>query len=712
MQRNHQNTSPTPRHQQRSHARHQQHSYQPSFTSSSGGEAHSRGPPNRSVHIPPRRSSNRFEVLALATPPPEVEEVQEFHVPAQYRRSRTSRGTKEAKRRRDGRRSQRKMAAQRLDEQLSRQIDFALSKVNGFPTPPSSAPSPTIVSSTGSMTTSWSSYLPQLPPSPPQLPPLDFNSFGINVNSFLEARAARGLPRPPTPLTLELPSWCPPLPCLTRKGVWSEGLPVFYDLSSLPEPKEAPKPQRDPRLCQELQLWSGKLDTKPRQSRFFPRTPAPAKPTVTSTSSACTLHATEQGLPAATPSPPTTCAEVVKKGVDTKPVKHAGARDETSELHPATPSLGPSPANLWNVLADVTSTRREPSTDPYLASFLPNADDSYQAAWVAHLNTINQSPEPVELDGREIPYVHANSLTGHSNEVHLSPYADEHPALSDSGVCFTPLASPPLGLNELVMDYDIGLPYSTPPYHAASEEEPSQSPQHPSSPQHSLILADILPINCIQGLDYDDDGGEQTLQASDAHFHSEKSLLSLGTAPEKPTPAPNLTSTSDNEIDIDIATFLKMGHASHCWCTACSAPTTPEQREPLFTTGSDCEEVEADTPELVAFDRLTGVDDDWMLYSPPTGCSADDHELDTTGSSGGGQVGGAGGTPVEGAEGVVVVAEAKEVVRTAPVWEDYFPCRSRGACEVQRAQVLGCEEAVYLGGVEEEDEEWVWEDEH
>ncbi|KAK0842955.1 hypothetical protein LTS02_016291 [Friedmanniomyces endolithicus] len=528
MQRNHQSTSSTPRHQQR----------------------------------------NRFEVLALATPPPETEEVQEFHVPARYRRSRNSRGTKEAKRRRDGMRSQRKMAAQRLDEQLSRQIDFALSKVNGFPTPPSSAPSPTIVSSTGSMTTSWSSYLPPLPPSPPQLPPLDFNSFGINVNSFLEARAARGLPRPPTPLTLELPSWCPPLPCLTRKGVWSEGLPVFYDLSSLPEPKEAPKPQRDPRLCQELQLWSGKLDTtKPRQSRFFPRTPAPAKPTVKLTSSACKLHVTEESTPAAAPIQTTTYADVIKKGVDAKLTKHVGDPDETADVLTATPSVGPSPANLWNVLVDVASKRRESSTDPYLASFLPNADDSYQAAWVAHINTINQSPEPDELDGKEIPYVHANSLTGHSNEVLLSPYAGEHPALSDSGVCFTPLASPPLGLNELMMDYDIGLPYATPPYHVASGEEPSQSPQHTSSPQHSLILADILPIDCIQELDSDNDGGEQTLQASDAHFHSEQSLFALGTAPKNPFPAPTSASDNDLDTDIDIATFLKMGHASHCRCT-------------------------------------------------------------------------------------------------------------------------------------------------
>ncbi|TKA37944.1 hypothetical protein B0A54_10546 [Friedmanniomyces endolithicus] len=661
--------------------------------------------------------NNRFEVLALATPPPETKEVQELHVPARYRRSRNSRGTKEAKRRRDGRRSQRKITAQMLDVQLSRQIDFALSKVNGFPRPPSRAPSPTIVSSAGSMTTSWSSYLPPLPPSPPQLPPLDLNSFGINVNSFLEARAARGPTRPPTPLTLELPSWCPPLPCLTRNGVWSEGLPMFYDLSSLPEPKEAPKPQRDPRLCQELQLWSGKLDIKPKQSRFFPMAPAPAKPTIKPTPSACTLRVIEKGLPAAASDQPATYADVVKKGIDAKLAKHVGDPDETADVLTATPSVGPSPANLWNVLVDVASKRRKPSTDPYLASFLPNAEDSYQAAWVAHLNTINQSPEPVELEGREVPYVHANSLTGHSNEVHLSPYADEHPALSDSGVCFTPLASPPLGLNELMMDYDIGLPYATPPSRAPSEEEPSRLSQHPSSsPEHSLILADILPINCIHDENLSsssssadtEDGGEQTLQASDAHFRSEQSLFTLGTAPKHPAPAPTPHDTSVS--DIDIATFLKMGHASRCRCTACSDPV-PEQRGHLSRTGSYCEE--AETPELVPFDKLTEMDDDWMLYSPPTGCcDGDEQQLAGTVAPVGGQVGTGtdAGSQAGESEFVAVVVGEKAVVRTAPVWEDYFPSRSRVACEGERAQVLGDEKAVYLGGSGEE-EEWVWESE-
>ncbi|KAK0262635.1 hypothetical protein LTS09_003349 [Friedmanniomyces endolithicus] len=492
---------------------------------------------------------------------------------------------------------------------------------------------------------------------------------------------------------------------------------MFYDLSSLPEPKEAPKPQRDPRLCQELQLWSGKLDIKPKQSRFFPMAPAPAKPTIKPTPSACTLRVIEKGLPAAASDQPATYADVVKKGIDAKLAKHVGDPDETADVLTATPSVGPSPANLWNVLVDVASKRRKPSTDPYLASFLPNAEDSYQAAWVAHLNTINQSPEPVELEGREVPYVHANSLTGHSNEVHLSPYADEHPALSDSGVCFTPLASPPLGLNELMMDYDIGLPYATPPSRAPSEEEPSRLSQHPSSsPEHSLILADILPINCIHDENLSsssssadtEDGGEQTLQASDAHFRSEQSLFTLGTAPKHPAPAPTPHDTSVS--DIDIATFLKMGHASRCRCTACSDPV-PEQRGHLSRTGSYCEE--AETPELVPFDKLTEMDDDWMLYSPPTGCcDGDEQQLAGTVAPVGGQVGTGtdAGSQAGESEFVAVVVGEKAVVRTAPVWEDYFPSRSRVACEGERAQVLGDEKAVYLGGSGEE-EEWVWESE-
>jgi len=105
--------------------------------------------------------------------------------------------------------------------------------------------------------------------------------------------------------------------------------------------------------------------------------------------------------------------------------------------------------------------------------------------------------------------------------------------------------------------------------------------------------------------------------------------------------------------------------------------------------------------------RLTGVDDDWILYSPSTG--REDEESATVSSAGGSQRGSGGGQVAESE--IVVVVEAKEVVRTAPVWEDYFPCRSRVACEVQREQKRGGEEMVYLGGAEE-DEEWVWEDEH
>ncbi|TKA75802.1 hypothetical protein B0A55_06394 [Friedmanniomyces simplex] len=679
MQRDQQNASPTPILLRRSHARHQEHSYQPSFAFGSNGPTHFGESPDLSVHLPQRHSSNRFEVLALPSPP-ETDDVKEFHVPSRYRRSRNSRGTKEAKRRRDTRRSRRKMAAQMLDEQLSRDIDFALSRVNGFPTPPSSVPSPIPALSTDRATPVWSTYLPPLPPSPPQLPALDFNSFGINVNSFLEARAARATPSPPTPLVPELPSWCPPLPCLTRKGIWSEGLPIFYDLSSLPEPKEGPMAQRDPKLCQELQLWRGNLDVKPKQSRFFPVTQAPKKPRVKLASNACKLHFTEKGLPDKALDPPSTYADAVKKGIDMSSVKRGEDREITADIRSATPTLGPPAANLWNILAAVDSSRREASADPYLASFLPSSDESYQAAWEAHINLVHQPHGPAELDGREIPYVHANSLTGHSNEVLLSLYANEHPALSDSGVCFTPLASPPLGMNELMMDYGIGLPYAEAPKYAANYD--SAELQQPISTQHSLVLADILPINCVHGAN---DDGEQALEASDAHFQSEQSLFTLGTAPE-PTSAD----------DIDIATFLKMGHARNCWCNACS--DAPERE--LSSTSEDY--METDTPELVPFDKLTEMDDEWMLYLPTGGGEQSGSSDDQSASDG------QSGCCAPQTEGKIV-EEEKPAARAAPEWNDIFPCKPHVTCEAEMG-VQRIEEVIGLGDSEVFD--WILESEY
>ncbi|KAK3637363.1 hypothetical protein LTR56_013713 [Elasticomyces elasticus] len=680
MQRNQQIASPTPLHLRRNQTRRQEEYSQQSSSYGGNGPIRFRETPDLSVHIPRSQSSNRFGVLALPTPPPETEEIKELHIPSRYRRSRNSRGTKEAKRRRDARRSRRKMAAQMLDEQLSRDIDFVLSKVNGFPTPPSSRPSPVSTLSRIPRTHVWPTNLPPLPPSPPQLPLVDFNSFGINVNSFLEDRAARASRAssfspapctplaPPTALIPDIPSWCPPLPCLTRRGVWSEGLPIFYDLSSMPEPLKPTMHLREPKPCQELQLWRGNLTIKPKQSRFFPRTPVVEKPRVKLTPTACKLHVTEKSLPTQPLIVSSTYADAVKKGTDADVAKHGADVTVIADVETSTPEFQPSAANLWNILAETTGqTSQYPY--PYLASFQPKTEDSCMAAWQAHIETAEQDQTPAELDSREIPYVHANSLTGHSNELRLSPYAIEHPEMSDSAVCFTPLASPPLGLNDMMMDYDIGLPYAI--AYAASYND--EEPQRPASVQRSLILADILPINCIE----DNDDGEEIMATSDAQFRSEQSLFTLGTAPK-----------SAVTEEIDIATFLKMGHAKNCWCGFCS-----DEPEVEGSTTSDNDSKGTDTPELVPFDRLTEMDDDWMLYSPTT----DEESVSSKASHA------TVSRPTTRSEKLERQPNRASYVMR-PTWDEIFPCKPHVICQVKEMQ--GEEEVVESASSEES--EWVW----
>ncbi|EMC93056.1 hypothetical protein BAUCODRAFT_37975 [Baudoinia panamericana UAMH 10762] len=206
--------------------------------------------------------------------------------------------------------------------------------------------------------------------------------------------------------------------------------------------------------------------------------------------------------------------------------------------------------------------------------------DRYFRAWEEF---INSQQEPAELDGREVPYIHANSLTGYSNDIMLSPYADEHPALHDSCHRIVPLPSPPFGLNELMVDAGFGEPLASPSPRRVSHAA-LQYPT-PSSVSHSIILADILPVECV--VEQEADGGCYSLESSDAHFQSEQELFTLPSLPDSPAASV-----------IDVAAFLKMGHAKECWCVDCGI--------------SDCGLDEV--PDLVGVDKLTEIDDDWVVY--------------------------------------------------------------------------------------------------
>lgn len=645
------------------------------------------------------KEGNRFELLAAApstpqtppiTPPEAKPASKEFRVSNRLRRSRNSRGTKEAKRRRDARRSQRKLAAQILDDQLSRDIDMTLRKIDDLlPFSPGKeekaqqerTPSPMTMA-----TTVTPPPQPRLSPTPPQLPMLEFPSFDINAFRHLEV-PTRCTPTPPiiaAPVP-PLPSWCPALPSFTGNNVWSEGLPTFYDLSSLPEPKPKPKleiedkptsktvprhkvapkvrgllPQSMCPCCngedelglpKELNFWLNNQEYKLRVSRFFPpRPPTPMKPSVKLPSTACTLHASEKRLPAPNlDKSPNQCTLLKQSDALDKAIE---AFKDPVESRGSSPEPEASAANLWRILDSQEKGKADEMTaaDSYVASFTPRPDnhreianwnsvidqlkerqsaqttreadvedryaaayasesgeeaEKYLAAWQAAIAADDDDGMlPAELDGRELPYVHANALVGYANEIALSPYAEEHPDVKED-VDYTPLPCPPVGLNELLTDHDIDHAYSV-AHSTASIRAPMPAYPTPSSVSHSIVLADILPVNCVA----EQGDGETALQTSDAHYQSEQALFALPPLPATPA-----------ESVIDIATFLKMGHAPNCWCLDCGV------------------DEQSDVPDLVSGDdrKPTDSDDDWVVYSPDrrTSPSTFSRSVTEVGSDGG-----------------------------------------------------------------------------
>ncbi|KAI7348409.1 hypothetical protein KC320_g6633 [Hortaea werneckii] len=667
-------SSPRPVHLSRGHSRQQKESHQHSkFTFNPDAQWYYPGQNKLelSMHMPPRQYSNRFEVLASpitppSTPPEPKPTSKEFHVPTRCRRSRNSRGTKEAKRRRDARRSRRKLAAQILDDQLSHEIDLTLNKINDL-----------LPFSPGKDEKSRTPDTPESPvrtlmrpsrhrqlPSPPQLPVLDFPSFNTNTIPQLRTPSPDRSPSPAVRDVPSLPSWCPALPTFTRNGVWSEGLPIFYDLSSLPEPKStakvASKPDsRDTVRGKELQLWRGNLDLKPRVSRFFPRTPPPVKPTVKLPPTACKLHVSEKAVPDPSPEPDregtslgsrqfaleqivqTFKDPVGPKSLLDRSCSSLDARDKPSRK--PTPLPESSAANLWRILESSRGHDGD-RVDPYVATFTPRPDNhveianwhtvidelkdkqsgqrmqrpaishevdhtldsepydqTYFNAWQATLEFARQDDvSAVELDGKIIPYVHPNSLVGVANDLAMSPYMDEHPASKETEANYTPLPSPPTGLNELLMNHEI-VPPSPPSKHNPTATESDDYPTPSSYSQTTLILADILPIDCITN--EDEDGGAKTLTDSDAHYQSEQHLF----AADDNLPALPPSPPTEQSL-IDVAAFLKMGHAPQCWCAECDDAVPEEVVRNLVGVAEKL-------AESVGNDGEEG-EEDWVVYAP------------------------------------------------------------------------------------------------
>ena len=273
----------------------------------------------------------------------------------------------------------------------------------------------------------------------------------------------------------------------------------------------------------------------------------------------------------------------------------------------------------------------------------------------SRLPQYNDEQPLYELDGREteIPYVHANSLTGYSNDrdvLDALPGYEERRYLADSGVDLPIIISSEthdmVGLNELVVDHDIMTPaYAT---SAAGVPLPTSLPATPPAtpPLHPLSdMATVLPVDCVTEAEY---------IHSDAHYCSEQALFASPLSLAQSTEALH---ADVNSSSINIADFLKLGHAKQCWCGHCtdepydlarsganasfSSSITladpdlaadgdgdltislllhPSESEPDTESDDsellDCNEANNCSTENDDANVVTVEDDDWLLFSP------------------------------------------------------------------------------------------------
>ena len=498
------------------------------------------------------------------------------------------------------RRNRRKLAAQLLDQQISQAVEETLTKAN-FPPPPQ-PPRKVLLAPLSSVHPDDAPLSQQahLPLTPPELPMPEFSDFDIRAFPSFPAATPLSL-RTPSPFR-SLPRWCPRIPSLTLGDVWRDSLPTFHDLSGLPEPVEVrPVMKRlGSELCRDVQVWRPIESILGReQSKFFPPTNIPMeehdgkKARVNLPQTGYWLHRSEKDE-AASPSPETShddssllpTASLTKElatGLpdDVNPSLSSQPVDESNQPSICTP---PSPKDEDDGLTSTkTPTHNATAVDSTPASNLRHVFPwtqpfKYKAneAWLSSTNSeapsnrpsweyqFVQPPYELEGCGVGLPYVHANSLTGFSNESEDTVLHVHHelPAFADSvvGLPVMHLDDDNVGMNELVMDHDMigpvdldiaaGVPLPLSPLTTPPATPPSQSIRD---------IASLMPINCVIEAEH---------RQSDAHFYSEQALFSQ--SPVRSVPSTGFPRNEQQRGSIDIVDFLKLGHAKHCWCDYCN----------------------------------------------------------------------------------------------------------------------------------------------
>lgn len=223
-------------------------------------------------------------------------------------------------------------------------------------------------------------------------------------------------------------------------------------------------------------------------------------------------------------------------------------------------------------------------------------------------NILHPYPTIPELDGKEVPYVHANSLAGFPNELGLSPYADEHPAVNNAPNHSTTFSStPPQGLDELLEAGLLDL----------IKVEPAEPLPLPPSTHTSAILH----VAEVSTFLMETDGGSPTSAASDAYVEAWEKFLRTH---------PCLDTGRSVCDPLDVAAVSRLSHGQDSSGPECSTPpaisgeaSVPEatvaQTVPddvsTATEHDEASVTDVDMHELVPFDKLGEVEDEWMLYS-------------------------------------------------------------------------------------------------
>lgn len=406
---------------------------------------------------------------------------------------------------------------------------------------------------------------------------------------------------------------------------WTGDVPRFTDLSSLPECQE-------PSNYDSLQLNSDKGKSLPKkQSRFFPTlTTSVSAPIIKLPPTECKLHRTEQGVqdsmrctswtdtnsitpphyfgqqipyvdaststaqqePLSDMWPETILSEpaphfnqnIFRVDESTKTATSFEQSQASSEItsEPLSSSRLAYAANLWRILNEdsILTEERVVEDERGIYNLRSSWDDSEDSGGVPIYQAECQ-PLIAELDSKEIPYVHLNSLTGHANETGEYHSATDHD-LIDSGLCHAGIFATPRSITPTCEMTNTPLTYTA------------------SSPVlHKLEAGEFSPVDTDNAKSRPEISDE--MKQSAEHFDSEQELFK----PEKV-----LLPVSRPHAPCDLATFLSMGHVDNCWCR-------------------DCNEL----PELIEKEELADdVDDDWLEWSTLGDETDEADEMSTTGA--------------------------------------------------------------------------------